>query len=43
MTSKNKNLVNINLKKTFIKLNHKISDALKSLQSSQSKICIVVD
>ena len=43
MTSKNKDFVNINVKKTFIKLNQTISEALKSIQNSQSKICIVVD
>ena len=43
MTSENKNFVNINVKKTLIKLDQKISDALKSLQDSSNKICIVVD
>ena len=43
MTSENKNFVNINVKKTLIKLDQKISDALKSLQNSSNKICIVVD
>ena len=43
MTSKNKDFVNVNVKKTFIKLDQTISEALKSIQNSQSKICIVVD
>ena len=43
MIFKEKKLVNLNIKKTFIKQNQKISDALKSLTNSQSKICIVVD
>ena len=43
MTLKNKNFINLNFNKTFIKLDQKIFDALKSLTKSQNKICIVVD
>jgi len=43
MIFKDKNFVNLNVKKTFISLDQKLSDALKSLTSTQSKICIVVD
>ena len=43
MISKNIYLGNFSIKKTFIKLDQTINDALKSLTSSNAKICIVVD
>ena len=43
MISKNKDFVDLDIKKTFIKLDQKISDALNSLTNSECKICIVVD
>ena len=43
MTFKNINYKSLKIKKTYVKLNQKISDALKSLTNSQFKICIVVD
>ena len=42
MTHKNKNF-SLDFKKTFIQLNQTIRDALKSLNISGSKLCIVVD
>ena len=43
MISKNKYLQDNSIRKTFIKLDQTINDALKSLTLSNAKICIVVD
>ncbi|SMF79612.1 sugar phosphate nucleotidyltransferase [Candidatus Pelagibacter sp. HIMB1321] len=43
MTYKTKYLLDIDIKKTFIKLHETINDALKSLNNSNARICIVVD
>jgi len=43
MISKNNYSANSKIKKTFVKLDQTINDALKSLNSSNAKICIVVD
>ena len=43
MTYKKKNFIDLNVKKSFIRLENKISDALKSLINSGTRICIVVD
>ena len=43
MTSKNITFLPTDFKKTFVNLDQKISDALKSLNFSRAKICIVVD
>jgi len=43
MTYKTKYLLDVDIKKTFIKLHETINDALKSLNNSNARICIVVD
>ena len=43
MISKKRNSPFLDFKKTFIQLDQKVKDALKSLNYSRSKLCIVVD
>ena len=43
MISKDNYSANSKIKKTFVKLDQTINDALKSLNISNAKICIVVD
>ena len=43
MISKKRNSPFLDFKKTFIQLDQKVKDALKSLNYSRSRLCIVVD